>query len=164
VEVKQTTTKMKSMKSTKNMLVAALAAGVLLAGGSSVFAQDSTNKPAGGPPAGERGPGMRAGHPDFAKMLDLTDEQKPKVEAIMKGAMEKRQALRTDSSLTPEDKKAKAKAIQEDTATQMKAVLTPEQFAKWHKMSQGMRGNRPPGGGAGGEHPAPPAGDKPPQN
>ena len=146
------------MKSTKTMLIAALATGAMLACGS-LRAADTNTPPAGGPPAGERGPGMRGGRPDLAKILDLTDEQKPKVEAIMKGASEKRKALREDTALSQEDKRAKAKAIQEDTTAQMKAVLTPEQFAKFEKMGPGMR--RPPGGapGAGG----PPAGDKPAQ-
>ena len=152
------------MKSTKTMLVAALAVGALLACSSSLRAADTNTPPAGGPPAGERGPGMRGGRPDIAKALDLTDEQKPKVEAIMKGAGEKRKALREDTALTPEDKKAKAKAIQEDTTAQMKAVLTAEQFAKYEKMAQGMRGNRPPGGGGGGPGAGgPPPGEKPPQ-
>ena len=139
------------------MLIAALATGAMLACGS-LRAADTNTPPAGGPPAGERGPGMRGGRPDLAKILDLTDEQKPKVEAIMKGASEKRKALREDTALSQEDKRAKGKAIQEDTTAQMKAVLTPEQFAKFEKMGPGMR--RPPGGpGAGG----PPAGDKPAQ-
>ena len=152
------------MKSTKNLLVAALAVSALIACSSALRAQDNAKTPpAGGPPAGEHGPGMKGGRPDIAKALDLTDEQKPKVEAIMKGASEKRKALREDTAMTPDDKKAKGKALQEETSAQMKAVLTPEQFAKWEKMAQGMRGNRPPGGapGAGGDHKAPPAGDKP---
>jgi len=140
------------------MLIAALAAGAMLACGS-LRAADTNTPPAGGPPAGERGPGMRGGRPDLAKILDLTDEQKPKVEAIMKGASEKRKALREDTALSQEDKRAKAKAIQEDTTAQMKAVLTPEQFAKFEKMGPGMR--RPPGGGPGAG--GPPAGDKPAQ-
>ncbi len=135
------------------MLIAALAMGAMLACGS-LRAAD-TNTPAGTPPAGDRGPGMRGNRPDLAKALDLTDDQKPKVAAIQKSAYDKRKALREDTTLTQEDKRAKAKAIQEDTTAQMKAVLTPEQFAKYEKLAPGMR--RPPGGG-------PPAGDKPPQN
>jgi len=149
------------MKPTKSMLIAALATGAMLACGS-LRAADTNTPPAGGPPAGERGPGMRGGRPDLAKILDLTDEQKPKVEAIMKDAGEKRKALREDTSLSQEDKRAKAKAIQEDTTAKMKAVLTPEQFAKFEKMGPGMRGNRPPGGGGPGAG-GPPAGDKPDQ-
>ena len=40
----------------------------------------------------------------------------------------------SDTSLTPEDRRAKMKALRDDTTTQMKAVLTPEQFDKWQKM------------------------------
>ena len=123
------------------MLIAALAAGALLAGSSALRAQNATNTP----PAGERGPGMK-GRANIAKQLDLTEDQKPKVEAIMKGAMEKGRALREDTSLTPEEKKAKAKAIKEETATQLKAVLTPEQFAKWQEMSKRGPRMHPPGG------------------
>ena len=53
------------------------------------------------------------GHQDIAKQLNLTDEQKPKYDAIMKGAADKGRTLREDTSLTPEEKKAKAKAIRE---------------------------------------------------
>jgi Spy/CpxP family protein refolding chaperone len=136
------------------MLMAALALGALLACSSSLRAAD-TNTPAGTPPAGERGPGMRGGRPDLAKTLDLTEDQKPKVAAIMKEAGEKRKALREDTSLSQEDKRAKAKALQADTTAQMKAVLTADQFAKYEKMGPGMRRNAPPAGGPGTATPPP---------
>jgi len=120
------------LKSTKTMLIAALAAGALFAGSSSLLAQDATNTP----PADQHGHGMKGGRPDFATALNLTDDQKPKFQEIMKGAMDKRKALRDDSSLTPEDKRTKMKAIQADTDTQLKALLTPDQYAKWQEMSK----------------------------
>lgn len=123
------------MKSTKTLLIAALAAGALFAGSSSLLAQASTNTP---PPA------IKGGHHDLAKELNLTDDQKPKFQEIMKSSREKMKALHEDSSLTPEERKTKAKAIQEDTATQMKALLTPEQFTKWQELTK--RGHRPPAG------------------
>jgi Spy/CpxP family protein refolding chaperone len=138
------------MKSTKIMLIAALTAGALIIGSSSLRAQDATNMP----------PPTMKGRPNFAKSLDLTEDQKPKFDAIRKSAMEKAKAVREDDSLTKEEKKAKAKAIQEDTATQMKALLTPEQFAKYEEMTKKMRRNKPPGGGAGAPPVAPAA---PPQ-
>jgi protein CpxP len=127
------------MKSTKSMLIAALATGALLTCGSLIAAD--TNSPT----AGEHGPGGMRAHADIAQALDLTDAQKPKVEAIMKDTREKRAALRNDTSLSQEDKRTKAKAIQEETTSQMKAVLTPEQFAKYEKMSPGK--HRPSGAG-----------------
>jgi Spy/CpxP family protein refolding chaperone len=80
--------------------------------------------------------------------LNLTDDQKPKVQAIMDGQRQKMRDLRQDTSLTPEDRRAKMKALREDTTAQMKAVLTPEQFEKWQKMPPaGMRRSNPPPGG-----------------
>jgi hypothetical protein len=148
---------MKFMKSMKTMLMAALAAGALLAGGSSLLAQDSTNTPpAGGPPGG----GMRGrGGPSLeqlTKALDLTDDQKPKVKAVLDEQMQKMTELHKDpdyAGLSREDKMAKGKTIRDATAAKMKEILTADQFAKYEKMGPGMRGNRPPGGGAG----APPA-------
>ena len=138
------------MKLTKTLALAALVAGSLFAG-STLQAQDSTNTPpAGAPPGG----GMR-NRPDFAKELNLTEDQKPKFKEIMTGAQEKRKALRDDTSLSAEDKKAKAKTLQEETSKEMKALLTEEQFTKWQKMAQGMR--RPPGGAGGATKPAEPA-------
>jgi len=126
---------MKSMKSTKTLLIAALAAGALLAGSSSLLAQDATNTPP---------PSMKGGRHDIAKELDLTDAQKPKFKEIMNSSREKMKALHEDSSLTSDERKTKAKVIQEDTATQMKALLTPEQFTKWQELTK--HGHRPPAG------------------
>jgi len=82
--------------------------------------------------------------------LNLTADQKPKVQSIYAAQRQKMRDLRQDTSLTPEDRSARMKALHDDMATQMKAVLTPEQFDKWQKMPQpGMRDRRngpPPGG------------------
>jgi periplasmic protein CpxP/Spy len=134
---------MKNMKSTKTMLIVALAAGALLAGSSALRAQDATNTP----PAGEHGPGMKS-RADVAKALDLTDAQKPKFDAIRKESREKLKALREDTSLTMEEKKANAKAIQDDAAKQLKTVLTPDQFAKYLEMTKRGPRNHPPAGSA----------------
>ena len=132
------------MKLTKTITLAALVAAGLLAG-TALQAQDA---PKDKPASAQTGPGQR-GRPDFAKALNLTEDQKPKFKEIMQGTMEKRRALNQDASLTPEEKKAKAKAIQEETTKQMKALLTEEQFAKWEKLSQRPRpgaGGPPPAG------------------
>ena len=122
------------MKSKKTLFIAALTAAALLAGSPALRAQQATNTP-------PIHAGMK-GHQDIAKQLDLTEDQKPKVEAILKGAKEKAKAVHEDTSLTPEEKQAKAKAIHEEAATQLKGVLTPEQFAKWQEMSKRGAHNR----------------------
>jgi Spy/CpxP family protein refolding chaperone len=172
VELKTNNNQMKFMKSTKTMLIAALTAGALLACGSSLLAQDSTNTPPAGasPAGGQPGGGMRGRGPSLeqlTKALDLTDDQKPKVKAALDEQMQKMGELRKDpdfAGLSREDKMAKMKPIRDAYIAKMKDILTPEQFAKSQKMGSGMRGNRPPGGG-GTSGATPPSTDaKPPQN
>jgi len=154
------------MKSTKTLFLTALAVGGLLAFGMVANAGDTTNNPPATPPVGAPppgGPGMRgqAGFDRIAEQLNLTDDQKPKVKAILEDQRKKMGDLRDDTSLSREDKMAKRKAVHEDTVTQMKAVLTADQFQKWQAMQPQM-GNRHPGGpppagqNAGGTAPAAP--------
>jgi periplasmic protein CpxP/Spy len=165
VEIKTNNNQMKFMKSTKIMLMAALAAGALLVCSPSVFAQDSTNTPPAGAPAGG---GMRGRGPSLeqlTKSLALTDDQKPKVKAALDESTQKMTELRKDpdfADLSREDKMAKMKPIRDELTAKMKDILTPDQFAKYQKM--GMR-NRPPGAGGPPPSGATPATDaKPPQN
>jgi Spy/CpxP family protein refolding chaperone len=130
------------MKANKTMLIAALAAGSLLVWTPVLRAADTNT-----PPAGQRPPGMRG--VSNLDQLNLTADQKPKVQAIMDAQRQKMSAVRQDTSLTPEDRRAKMKAIHDDVATQMKAVLTPEQFDKWQKYPTNLRNRRngqPPAG------------------
>jgi Spy/CpxP family protein refolding chaperone len=167
VELKTNNNQLKIMKSTKTMLMAALAAGALIACSPSMLAQDSTNTPPAGAPAGSPpGGGMRRGGPSLeqlTKILTLTDDQKPQVKAALDERMQKMKDLRNDpgfADLSREDKMAKVKPIMDAFVAKMKDILTPDQFAKFQKMGQGMRGNRPPGSA-----PAttPPAATNPPQ-
>ncbi len=135
------------MKANKTLLIAALAAGSLLAWSPALRAGDTNTPPAGAPPAGQRPPGMRA----FSlEQLNLTPDQKSKVQAIMEAQRQKMSAVRQDTSLSQEDRRAKMKATRDDMNTQFKAVLTPEQFDMWQKNQPGMRDHRngpPPAGG-----------------
>jgi Spy/CpxP family protein refolding chaperone len=142
------------MKANKTMLIAALAAGSLLVCSPALRAADTntppSTPPAGAPPAG-RPPG--GGFERMAEQLNLTADQKPKVQSIMDTQRQKMLDLRNDTSLSQEDKQAKRKIVAEDMAQQMKAVLTPEQFDKWQKTSpMGPRRPRPNGPPPGGEN------------
>ena len=157
------------MKSTKTLFLTALAVGSLLAFGTVANAGDTTNTPpsappAGGPPPG--GPGMRgqAGFDRIAEQLKLTDDQKPKVKAILEDQRKKMGELRQDTSLSPEDRMAKMKTIRENTATQMKAVLTADQFQKWQDMQSQMRNRRPGGPPPNGQNAGGTAPTAPPKN
>lgn len=106
-------------------------------------AADATepSKPAGG----DRAAAMRERMQDVAKELNLTDEQKEKLQAVIRVQMEKLRGLRQDTSLSAEDKREKVRAIREEITAEVKKVLTPEQFEKWKaKQSQSTTS----GGGA----------------
>jgi periplasmic protein CpxP/Spy len=94
------------------------------------------------PPANaSRQQGLRQRMQDVAKELNLTDEQKQKLQAIVRGEAAKLQALRQDSSLSPTDRRQKVRALRDDITAQVKQVLTPEQFEKW-QARQGQPGAR----------------------
>jgi len=144
------------------MIIAALVAGNLLACNLALRAADTNTPPpappAGAPPPGPRPPGMRGGPSldQLAQDLQLTADQKAKVKPILEARDKKIAEVRGDSSLSQEDRRSKMQSIREETTTQMKAVLTPEQFDKWQKMSQrGRRPGPPPGGGNPGGEDAP---------
>ncbi|MGB9587715.1 MAG: Spy/CpxP family protein refolding chaperone, partial [Armatimonadota bacterium] len=84
-----------------------------------------------------RKPMAGARHHSFAKhkasywqQLDLTEDQKAKIQEIRKSTHEQLKALKADTSLTPEAKKTKAREIIEAQRSQILGVLTPEQQKK----------------------------------
>jgi len=150
-------------------MIAALAVGSLLVLSPALFAQDSTNTPpaappAGGPPAG----GMRGRMSPDAIMtqLKLDDATKAKVKPILEAQQQKMTDLRKDpdySSLSREDRMAKVKAIHDDTATQLKPILTDDQYAQWEKLSQPGQRRRPAPAAGGDATPATPPATPPQQ-
>jgi len=62
--------------------------------------------------------------------LNLTAEQKTKLEAFQQEQREKMQGLR---DAPPEERREKFQKLQEGTTAKMKEVLTKEQFEKWEK-------------------------------
>ena len=135
------------MKPKKLMIIAALIAGNLVAWNVALRAQISSNTPpAGAPPAGQRPPGMRGGPSldQLAQTLKLTDDQKAKVKPILEAQQQKIRALRQDTSLSPEDRRTQMQTIHQDTSTQLKPILTTEQFEKYQQMTQRRRPGGPP--------------------
>jgi Spy/CpxP family protein refolding chaperone len=124
-------------------LLAVLALGGLVAfTPATTQAQDDKTPPAR-KPGGPGGPGQRMTPKErldkMTEDLKLTDEQKPKVEAILKDQSEKMKALRDDTSLTREDRGPKMKEIMDDSSKKIKAILTPEQQTKYDAMQKEMQ-------------------------
>jgi protein CpxP len=72
----------------------------------------------------------------LSEKLNLTDDQKAKLKPILHDKMEQMKAVREDSSLSEEQKRAKMKSIHESLHDQINAVLTPEQQTKFKQMKQ----------------------------
>lgn len=62
--------------------------------------------------------------------LDLTDDQKAKLGPIFKDAKSKGDAVKADTTLSPDEKKAKMKEIGAELHSKVHAVLTPAQQAQ----------------------------------
>ena len=75
----------------------------------------------------------------LSEKLNLTEDQKAKLKPIFQDQAEQLKAVSADSSLAPEQKAAKKKAIHETTHDQINAVLTPEQQEQFKEMkNEGM--------------------------
>jgi protein CpxP len=98
-------------------------------------AGDQKPHPRKGAPGVERPPRG----PRLAEALNLTAEQKEKVKAIQEEQRTKLEALRQDTSLTPEDRRAKMREIRASFATQIEPILTAEQLEKWKMLREGAR-------------------------
>jgi Spy/CpxP family protein refolding chaperone len=121
----------------KLSLIAAMALGGLVVCSTLVTAQDATNGP------DKRG-GKRGMSPDqlmekYTEQLSLTDEQKPKVKAVLEDSAKKRRELFRDSTLDQEQKRSKFKDVMEAQNKKMKEILTPDQFTKYQEMNEKMK-------------------------
>src|SRR5215472_8283847 len=72
----------------------------------------------------------------LTEKLNLTDEQRTKLKPILQDQSQQQQAVHDDTSLSPEQKTAKMKAIHASFRAQISAALTPEQQAKLQEMKQ----------------------------
>ena len=79
----------------------------------------------------------------MTKDVNLTDEQKPKVKAVLD---EREKQMREMRDLSGPERRDKMRTFGEEQDKKMKEILNPDQYEKWKKMRDEMRRNR---GGAG---------------
>ncbi len=72
----------------------------------------------------------------MSQELSLTDEQKTKLKPILQDEGEQLRALKSDTSVSTQDKFQKAKEVRASHKQQIDAILTPDQKQKWQQMKQ----------------------------
>lgn len=92
-----------------------------------------------------RGPTVQQRVERMTTELQLNDDQKTKVTALLEKQSKERREIMGDSALPREDRRDKMRALTEDENKQLKTILTPEQFEKWQKLREQMRARRPGG-------------------
>jgi Spy/CpxP family protein refolding chaperone len=135
---------------------AVLACGLSVAAAGAAVAQDQAPPP---PPQGQMGPpsgGGRGGMMDpgrrverMKQELNLTDDQTSQVKAILEDGRTKMEALRSNSSVSQDDRRSQMMSIRKGENDKIEALLTPDQKTKFATMQQQMRGrtrNGPPDG------------------
>ena len=72
----------------------------------------------------------------LSRKLQLTPEQAAKIEPILQSRVLQMQQLRADTTLAPSDRRAKMRALMQDSNTQLQAVLTDSQRQQYQQMQQ----------------------------
>ncbi len=118
------------MKIAKSSIIAVLALVGLIASTTLAPAQDAPKK-------GKKGMNIERQVERLTTALNLTDDQKPKVEAALKENQKKMAEI--DPSLDRQERNEKAKPIREELNKKMKEILTSEQFKKYEEYLKTMR-------------------------
>ena len=112
-----------------------------------VLAQDAaktpeaSTAPASAPGKKRQGPGgTPAGQRDmWIKEVGASEEQAGKIRDVLKSQGDKVREIRTNESLSQEDRRAKMKELRDGMTAQIKGILTPDQFDKYQKLQEQRR-------------------------
>ena len=100
----------------------------------------------GPPPGGQRGMNPERRLAMMQQQLALTDSQTAQVRQILTESSGKMEAIRANTALAPEDRRAQMMTLRQGEQARIRAVLTPDQQTKYDAMQERMRQRR---GGAG---------------
>jgi hypothetical protein len=124
--------------SSRVLMLAALACAVAaVAVAQNNTSNDQQSAPASGP--SEQWQGHRHFDPQqrtdmLTKQFNLTSDQQTKVLDILKSQQTQMEKLRSDSSLSQDDRRSKMMDIHKSSNDQIRALLDPGQQKKWDKM------------------------------
>lgn len=75
----------------------------------------------------------------MAKKLHLSAEQRTQLKASRAKTADALKAIRADTTLSADQKKAKARETLQAARAEMRSVLTPDQLKKWDKLQRHQR-------------------------
>jgi Spy/CpxP family protein refolding chaperone len=130
----------------KRTLVCALLSLTLICGGTALLAQQDTMSQSGAP-EGHRMPSPDQRLQHMTKTLNLTPDQQEKIKPILENEQSQMQSMRQDTSMTKQDRMAKAQQLHQTSNDQINQILTPDQQQKWSAMQaqhQGMHQGQAP--------------------
>jgi Spy/CpxP family protein refolding chaperone len=127
-----------------------LAAGMSVAAAS---AQDNSMQQQGGtmqgpPPQGSmQGGHGRWGNPDemlahMTKRYNLTADQQTQLKPILTDQQQQMMQMRSDTTMSKQDKMAKMKSMHDESTQKIEAILTPDQKAKFESDQAAMAAKR----------------------
>ena len=118
----------------KISLIAALALGGLIACSTLATAQNAPGADA--KKGGKKGYSIEQRMERMTTELNLTDEQKPKVKAVLEDEQKKMQELRDETDR--DARRTKMQEMRKESEKKMKAILNEDQFKKYQEMMQRM--------------------------
>jgi hypothetical protein len=78
----------------------------------------------------------------MARALGLNPDQVAKIEPILADRDQQVQSVRSDTSLAPNDRKAKMHGIRQDSDSRIEALLTDTQKQQYEQIKQSRKANR----------------------
>lgn len=128
---------------TKRMLLGVALTATLMCT-AAVFAQEGGGQRPGGP-GGRQMLTVDEQIARWSEQLTLTDDQKAKIKPILEDQRKDMAKLREDTSMSPEDRRAKNQEIRKAGNDKIRKILNADQQKKWDDMQQQMQ-QRGPGG------------------
>jgi len=121
-----------------------LCTGLVMAQSPDQNQPQNTNAPTAqsAPPAQHRTPDPARQAKHLGKQLGLTSDQVNQLTPILADRQQQLEGVRSDTTLTPQDRREKVRGIMDDSKTKIEAVLTDPQKQQYEQMLATQRERR----------------------
>ncbi len=126
------------------ILIAGLSGGALLAQNQDQAAPPTSAQSSAAPSAQQPAhvPNPHHQAKKMAKELGLTPDQESKIEPILADRAQQMQGVRADTTIAPQDRKAKIHGIRRDSDSKIEAILTDTQKQQYEQIKQSRKANK----------------------